>query len=190
MKTSRRDMVAAAGGGLAALAALGVTENTNAQGQATVEINADLLATLRDCVDKMAIKELFGRYALAIDTGDAEGWAAVFTEHGQYELFGNTTKGRPAIRDAIAGRPSGDERPHSQQRRANHVIEIDGDTAHSVCEFCVIAERQGRIDTIVAGFYEDDLERVEGQWLIARRQIQIKTDRAILSGPVDTEGNR
>ena len=48
MKTSRRDMVAAAGGGLAALAALGVTENTNAQGQATVEINADLLATLRD----------------------------------------------------------------------------------------------------------------------------------------------
>ena len=181
MKTSRRDMVAAAGGGLAALAALGLTENTNAQGQATVEINADLLATLRDCVDKMAIKELFGRYAHAIDTGDSEGWAAVFTEDGQYELFGNTTKGRPAIAAAITGRREG--RPHSQHRMANHVISIDGDTAHSVCEFCVIAERQGRIDTITAGFYEDDLKRVNGQWLIARRQIQIKTDPAILEPP-------
>tara|TARA_Y100000588_G_scaffold198988_1_gene212754 strand:+ start:22 stop:231 length:210 start_codon:yes stop_codon:yes gene_type:complete len=66
---------------------------------------------------------------------------------------------------------------------ANHVISIDGDTAHSVCEFCVIAERQGRIDTITAGFYEDDLKRVNGQWLIARRQIQIKTDPAILEPP-------
>ena len=66
---------------------------------------------------------------------------------------------------------------------ANHVINIDGDTAHSVCEFCVIAERQGRIDTITAGFYEDDLKRVNGQWLIARRQIQIKTDPAILEPP-------
>ena len=128
MKTSRRDMVAAAGGGLAALAALGVTENTNAQGQATVEINADLLATLRDCVDKMAIKELFGRYAHAIDTGDSEGWAAVFTEDGQYELFGNTTKGRPAIAAAITGRREG--RPHSQHRMANHHRHDMGDGVH------------------------------------------------------------
>ena len=34
---------------------------------------------------------------------------------------------------------------------------------------------------MIAGFYEDDLERVEGEWLIAR-QIQIKTDREILTG--------
>ena len=47
----------------------------------------------------------------------------------------------------------------------------------------MIAERQGRIDTITAGFYEDDLKRVNGQWLIARRQIQIKTDPAILEPP-------
>ena len=181
MKTSRRDMVTAAGGGLAALAALGITEAASAQGRAATEIDADRLAALKDCVDKMAIKELFGRYAHAIDTGDSEGWAAVFTEDGQYELFGNTTKGRPAIAAAIAGRTG--DRPHSQHRMANHVISIDGDTAHSVCEFCVIAERQGRIDTITAGFYEDDLKRVDGQWLIARRQIQIKTDPAILEPP-------
>ncbi|MDA1092570.1 MAG: nuclear transport factor 2 family protein [Acidobacteria bacterium] len=180
MKTSRREIVASAGGGLAALAALGVTGGASAQGSA-VAVDAELLAALRDCVDKMAIKELFGRYAHAIDTGDAEGWAAVFTEDGQYELFGNTTKGRPAIAAAIAGRSG--SRPHSQHRMVNHVISIDGDTAHSVCEFCVIAERQGRIDTITAGFYEDDLRRVDGQWLIARRQIQIKTDPAILQPP-------
>ena len=190
MNRVRRDLVTATGGGVALLATLGLTRGAAGQEADSAQIDVAFLEELRACVDKMAIKELFGRYALAIDTGDAESWAAVFTEHGQYELFGNTTKGRPAIRDAIAGRPSGDERPHSQHRMANHVIEIDGDTAHSVCEFCVIAERQGRIDTIVAGFYEDDLERVEGQWLIARRQIQIKTDRAILSGPVDTEGSR
>ncbi len=182
MKTSRRQIVASAGGGLAALAALGLTEGASAQEPATAEVDVELLAALRDCVDKMAITELFGRYAHAIDTGDAEGWAAVFTQNGQYELFGNTTKGRPAIAAAIAGRPQ-EGRPHSQHRMANHVISIDDDRAHSVCEFCVIAERQGRIDTITAGFYEDDLERVDGQWLIARRQIQIKTDPAILEPP-------
>ena len=62
------------------------------------------------------------------------------------------------------------------------MIDVDGDRAHSICEFCVIAERNNAIETIVAGFYEDHLERVDGEWLIARRQIQIKTDRAILTG--------
>ena len=188
MDRRRRELVTTAGGSVALLATLGLARGAAEQEADASQTDAAFLNELRDCVDKMAIKELFGRYALAIDTGDAEGWAAVFTENGQYELFGNTTKGRPAIRDAIAGRPSGDARPHSQHRMANHVIEIDGDKAHSMCEFCVIAERQMRIDTIVAGFYEDDLERVEGQWLIARRQIQIKTDHAILSGPADAEG--
>ncbi len=51
--------------------------------------------------------------------------------------------------------------------------------------FCVIPERQGAIDTVVAGFYEDDLEKIDGRWLIARRQIQIETDPAILSGPAE-----
>ena len=185
MNRSRRAIVSAAGAGLATFAALGLTRNTAGQNTEETSLDDDLLQALRDCVDKMAIKELFGRYALAIDTGAAEGWASVLTEGGQYELFGNTTKGRAAIRSAIAGRPR-EGRPHSQHRMANHAITLDGDTAHSVCEFCVIAKRQGRIDTIVAGFYEDDLEKIEGHWLIARRQIQVKTDPAILSPPLRT----
>ncbi len=184
MDKTRRDLVTAAGGGVAALATLGLARPATGQTDGTGNIDTELMEALRDCVDKMAIKELFGRYALAIDTDDGEGWAAVFTEDGQYELFGNTTKGRAAIRDAISGRP-GDDRPHSQHRMANHVIEVDGDTAHSICEFCVIAERDGAIDTIVAGFYEDDLAKVDGQWLIARRQIQVRTDPAILSAAAD-----
>ena len=182
MNRSRREIVATAGAGVAAFAALGFTRNAAGQGAPDASLDAELLHALRECVDKMAIKELFGRYALAIDTGDAEGWASVFTEDGQYELFEETTRGRAAIRDAIAGRPR-EGRPHSQHRMANHVITIDGDTAHSICEFCVIAERQGKIDTIVAGFYEDDLKKIEGHWLIDRRQIQVKTDPAILSLP-------
>jgi ketosteroid isomerase-like protein len=44
--------------------------------------------------DYVDIQQLYARYALAIDTGDAEGWANTFTPDG---VFNNSSRGRDAL---------------------------------------------------------------------------------------------
>ena len=44
--------------------------------------------------DRLEIQELYARYALTIDTGDAEGWANTFTPDG---VFNNSSRGREAL---------------------------------------------------------------------------------------------
>ncbi|MBO0730862.1 MAG: nuclear transport factor 2 family protein, partial [Acidimicrobiaceae bacterium] len=48
-------------------------------------MEAQLEARLRAVEDRVAIENLEGRYARTWDTGDATGWAAVFTEDGEWE---------------------------------------------------------------------------------------------------------
>ncbi|MEE2776971.1 MAG: nuclear transport factor 2 family protein [Acidobacteriota bacterium] len=138
---------------------------------------------MQDTIDKMAIKELFGRYAMAIDTHDAQGYAAVFTENGRMELFGRVTQGREAIAGVISPADGTAQQTHSQHRMYNHVIDVDGDRARSVCQFSVLLARPGSIETIAAGFYKDDVVQVDGEWLIERRQIEIVSDRALIGRP-------
>ena len=47
--------------------------------------------TTQDYID---IQQLYARYNLAIDTGDAEGWASTFTPDG---VFNNSTRGHDAL---------------------------------------------------------------------------------------------
>ena len=44
--------------------------------------------------DRLEIQELYARYALTIDTGDAEGWANTFTPDG---VFNNSSRGHDAL---------------------------------------------------------------------------------------------
>lgn len=44
--------------------------------------------------DYIDIQQLYARYALLIDTGDAEGWANTFTPDG---VFNNSTRGHDAL---------------------------------------------------------------------------------------------
>lgn len=44
--------------------------------------------------DYLEIQQLYARYAMAIDSGDAEGWADTFTSDG---VFNNSSRGRTAL---------------------------------------------------------------------------------------------
>ena len=44
--------------------------------------------------DYVEIQQLYARYATAIDTGDAAGWASTFTPDG---IFNNNTRGHDAL---------------------------------------------------------------------------------------------
>ena len=58
---------------------------------------------LREARDRQQIDELMWRYARALDTGDADGYAALYTTDGQFSSGANATKGRDALKKMIAG---------------------------------------------------------------------------------------
>ena len=58
--------------------------------------------------DREAIHALMWKYARALDTWNADAYAALYTDDGQFGVGPSATKGREALRNMIAGFTSGD----------------------------------------------------------------------------------
>jgi uncharacterized protein (TIGR02246 family) len=89
---------------------------------------------LQRAKDREQIEELMWRYARALDTGDADGYAANYTVDGQFGSGANATKGREALKKMIAGtrerQAAAPKRPPMYHMTANHQIRfIDKDHA-------------------------------------------------------------
>ena len=137
---------------------------------------------LRQARDRAQIEELMWRYARALDTGDAEGYAALYTTDGQFSSGGNATKGREALKEMIAGarqRQAGAQqaarRPPMYHATANHQLSfIDKDHARiDAYHITMVAGAGPEMPPRVAGVGRsiDELERVNGQWLIKSRNV-------------------
>ena len=137
----------------------------------------------QEVLDRFLINELQSRYALAHDLTDPAMYASVFTEDA--ELYGAgrlLAKGREALH-AIgvndrkrfnAGAKEG-ERSFGALRHVitNSVIELEGDNAATgVCYVLTVVNRPERGPEILSvGRYEDQYRKVDGEWLIAKREI-------------------
>jgi uncharacterized protein (TIGR02246 family) len=137
---------------------------------------------LRQARDRVQIEELMWRYARALDTGDAEGYAAVYTADGQFGSGANATKGREALKQMIAGtrqRQAGAQqaakRPPMYHTTANHqIVFTDKDHARiDAYHITMVAGAGPETPPRVAGVGRsiDELERVNGQWLIKARNV-------------------
>src|SRR4029450_2903561 len=95
-----------------------------------------------DAIEYEEIRKLLGRYNLAIDLGDAAGWAATFAPEGGFRCT-SLPDARPPAQGAHPPRgapPAGGPRPPPAERsyritkggprhwNANMVIEGDGET--------------------------------------------------------------
>ena len=133
---------------------------------------------LREARDRQQIDELMWRYARALDTGDADGYAALYTTDGQFSSGANATKGRDALKKMIAGarQPQpGAPRPPMYHTTANHqIVFTDKDHARIDAYHITMVAGAGReTPPRVAGVGRsiDELERVNGQWLIKSRNV-------------------
>ena len=136
---------------------------------------------LRQARDRQQIEELMWRYARALDTGNAEAYAALYTVDGQFSAGGNATKGRDALKKMIAGtpQPAGAQpaapRPQLYHATANHqLVFIDKDHARIDAYHITMVSAAGpETPARVAGVGRsiDELERVNGQWLIKARNV-------------------
>ncbi|TAJ94088.1 MAG: nuclear transport factor 2 family protein [Gammaproteobacteria bacterium] len=133
--------------------------------------------------DRALIEDLQARYLFAFDFGDAEGYAGTFTEDGILDYGGGEVKGRKAIAEFIAaGRkrteearantPEGQRPSIGRHIISNIVVKIEGDKAHGVAYWThMTSGPDGRGGVDFFGHYEDEMVKVNGEWLFARRRI-------------------
>ena len=134
-----------------------------------------------DAIDYEEIRQLLGRYNLAIDLGDAAGWAATFAPEGVFRCtgvpeghpLGGTVTGTDALIayaetsyriTTRSGPPLERQHGHRGRRR-------DG---HDALLMLNLTAGSGKVAG-TTGIYEDRLRKVDGAWRFVERHIAVDT---------------
>lgn len=149
--------------------------------------------------DERDVQEVLARYVRATDRRDGATQGALFTSDAIIELFTKTGPdtyepvGEPMIGGAaveyavdnfMAPHPEGGSSHHVT---ADHIITVDGDTAHLNAQVIVFEVRaaarpadgwpadafgaQATVRPIESGYYDTDLRRVDGAWKITHHRV-------------------
>ena len=140
-------------------------------------------AVLQELRDRLEIEDLMWRYARALDTHDADAYAAVYTSDGEFRAGANPTRGRDALRKmvldlrqrAAEAKAKGEVRPAMYHMTANHrVTFFDKDRARIDAYWITAFGAAGAnvpLRIAAVGRSVDELVRVNGQWLIKARSV-------------------
>lgn len=142
---------------------------------------------LREAQDRAQIEKLMWQYVRALDTENADAYAAVFTPDGQFGTGANATKGREALKKMINDlrqrntenqAKTGVKRPPMYHVIANSYLEFrDKDHARLQAYWMTVFAAGGQNTpprVAAAGREVDDLVRLNGQWLIQLRDVAPK----------------
>jgi len=133
--------------------------------------------------DRALIEDLQARYLFAFDFGDPEGYAGTFAPDGILDFGWGEIKGRDAIakfivdgrkrtEEARAKTPAGQRPNVGRHIISNMVIKVDGNKARAQAYWShMTSGPDGRGGVDFFGHYEDELVKVNGEWLFARRRI-------------------
>jgi len=149
--------------------------------------------------DRAQIEDLQARYMFSLDFDDLDTYVTTFTEDGILDIIGMKWQGREEIRKGLEGTPAeppegeekpaaepdeGEEEPAAEEAQGpypstgrhnitNIVLKIDGDNALGRAYWFHYGndnpERKAVINSY--GYYEDELVKVNGQWLFSKRVI-------------------
>ena len=124
--------------------------------------------------DRVAIDDLFARYAWAVDTGDVEAFVPLFTPdavildpNGRFDA---ETGGPAAFVELMRGNPTFPGRQHWVGQ-----LVLEGDTESITARsFAIVPSlhRTGATNLHLVAWYEDELRKVDGRWLFAARAIR------------------
>jgi uncharacterized protein (TIGR02246 family) len=133
--------------------------------------------------DRLAINDLFVRYATALDAGDVESIVGCFAEDGSLESpVVGVYAGRDGIR-AFATRFARLQENGTQLRHvlSNLAVQLDGNRAHATCYLVTILTREGKSVLRPPGRYDCQVVRVNGAWVFKHRLV-IEDAKAPLEG--------
>jgi hypothetical protein len=136
---------------------------------------------VREARDRAEIEDLLWRYTRALDTGNGQEYAAVYTPDGQFSAGTTTSKGREALMKLVGGAPApaagaaAPARPPMYHMTANHRIQfIDRDRARVDAYYLTASAAAGQetpLRVLAVGRSVDELVRLNGRWLIRSRNV-------------------
>ena len=132
--------------------------------------------------DELALRNLMGRYADAVNRRDADAWVATWAADGVWNLLGNPVSGRDNIL-ALWQQMMGSFE-FALMLPSSCLFKVDGDTASGhwyLHEYT--RDLQGNASTVLSR-YLDTYVRQGGQWLFQSRQYSF-----IYNGPADLSGS-
>lgn len=127
--------------------------------------------------DRIAIEQLMWDYIQALDSHDAERYAALFTPEGEFKGVGISAKGRDALKKMIEGTAAAQASANQGEAPAGrlyhvltnpHIEFIDQDHARFHAYWMGALSNRG---VSSAGREVNDLVKVDGRWLIDVRDV-------------------
>jgi uncharacterized protein (TIGR02246 family) len=155
-------------------------------GGAAVAQASDAQMSAREARDRAEIQGLMWRYVRALDSLDADGYAAVYTPDGQFGTGERAEKGREALRTMVANlKKSRAEREAKGEKSApmyhvitnSHLEFTDKDHARYYAYWMTMFGSTGKDSqprVAAVGRSIDELVRVDGKWLIKTRDVAPK----------------
>ena len=136
--------------------------------------------------DRIAVEDVMARYVWAVDSLDADGYVAVFTDDAVIDSNGTISKGHGEIRGIVTSLSKRrDDNKAKGLPAANlyHVISSvritfpkPGEALHQSYWQTVRRDKDGRMIAAAMGRSEDRLVKRNGTWLIQFRKLTVFTD--------------
>jgi uncharacterized protein (TIGR02246 family) len=136
--------------------------------------------------DRIAVEDVMARYVWAVDSLDADGYVAVFTDDAVIDSNGNISKGHKEIRGIVTSlirRREDNKAKGLPPSNLYHVISSvritfpkPGEALHQSYWQTVRRGKDGTMIAAAMGRSEDRLVKRNGKWLIEFRKLTVFTD--------------
>jgi ketosteroid isomerase-like protein len=136
--------------------------------------------------DRIAVEDVMARYVWAVDSLDADGYVAVFTDDAVINSTGNISKGHAEIRKIVTDlmkRRDDNKAKGLPAGNLYHVISSPritfpkaGEALHQAYWQTVRRDESGRMIAAAMGRSEDRLVKRNGRWLIQFRKLTVFTE--------------
>jgi hypothetical protein len=127
--------------------------------------------------DDKAIRDLLAAYALRLDADDLDACLELFTDDGEFEVYGKTLS-RERIRKMFMRAPKG------MHMTGAALIDVRGETATARSQVLFVDSSTHQIRPAL---YDDELISAHGQWRFRRRRCQFLTATGLSDSPQESE---
>jgi hypothetical protein len=135
-----------------------------------------------DVTDRLEILELYSRYSLLFDTGQAAAWTDLFAANGRFDIVGGPTLYGQAELHRFAERRFQDT-PGIRHLVSNVIVEPDGEGARGSAYVVVLGGvDDGAPQILTLGGYDDTLVKTELGWRFQSRTYSAWTNGHAANG--------